>query len=394
MRKFHEIEVGEVAEITHKITQSDIDSFVKLTGDDNKIHVDREFAKETSFKRPVVHGMLGASFISTVIGTKLPGDGAVWYSQNLEFLRPVRINDIITVRAEVLKKFENNKTLELSTKISNQSGQKVVDGTAKVQLVESKRKENEKAEKYPQKVAVVFGATGGIGFATSLQLAEDGFDIVIHYHHNKEKAEHLRTKILGLGRKSVIVKADIIDIDAVREAITETTRKFGSILAVVNSTTINVPDIKFQELNWDTVEKHFDLSVKGAFNIVKCVVPIMKENKYGKIIHLTTQYIETVSPDLIHYITAKSALSGFTKALAFDLAPMGIRVNMVSPGMTDTDLIADIPEKSRLLAAAKTPLRRIATPEDIAGAVSFLVSNKSDFLVGETIRVNGGQVTF
>jgi 3-oxoacyl-[acyl-carrier protein] reductase len=96
--------------------------------------------------------------------------------------------------------------------------------------------------------------------------------------------------------------------------------------------------------------------------------------------------------ELVHYITAKSALNGFAKALAVELAPKGIRVNLVSAGMTNTNLIADIPEKVKLITAAKTPLRRLAEPQDIADTISYLVSDKSDFLTGETIRVNGGQV--
>jgi 3-oxoacyl-[acyl-carrier protein] reductase len=95
---------------------------------------------------------------------------------------------------------------------------------------------------------------------------------------------------------------------------------------------------------------------------------------------------------LMPYVTAKSALNGFSKALAVELAPSGITVNLVSPGMTETDLIADVPQKSRLTTAARTPLRRLARPEDVAGAVAFLASPQARFLTGETIRVNGGQM--
>ena len=118
----------------------------------------------------------------------------------------------------------------------------------------------------------------------------------------------------------------------------------------------------------------------------------MIDSKYGKVINISTQAIEKINSDWSHYITAKSALSGFSKALALELAPKGIRINLVSPGMTDTDLVANIPEKIKLLSAAQTPLRRIAQPEDIANAISFLSSTKSDYLSGETIRINGGQV--
>lgn len=205
-------------------------------------------------------------------------------------------------------------------------------------------------------------------------------------------AKKVRDRIIGLGKNAIIVNADIIDFDLVKEMVEKTTRRLNTITVVVNCTTLNIPNIKFRDLEWESIQEHFDLNIKGSFNILKCVVPIMENNKYGKIINITTQYIESPKSELLHYITAKSALHGFTKALAFELAPKGIRVNMVSPGMTDTELIANIPEKAILLTTAQTPLRRIATPRDVAKAISFLASDKSDFLTGETIRVNGGQI--
>ena len=99
MDKFNNIKIGQSATIQHEITIEDIQKFVALTGDDNKLHIDKDYASNTDFKIPVVHGMLGASFISTVIGTKLPGDEALWYSQSLEFLRPVRVGDTLLVTA-------------------------------------------------------------------------------------------------------------------------------------------------------------------------------------------------------------------------------------------------------------------------------------------------------
>src|SRR5665647_2765149 len=105
--KYEEISIGMKESLTHQVTQSDIEKFVDLTGDDNKLHVDKAFAATTSFKKPVVHGMIGASFISTIIGTKLPGDGALWFSQTLEFLLPVRVGDQLQVVAEVVKKNDN-----------------------------------------------------------------------------------------------------------------------------------------------------------------------------------------------------------------------------------------------------------------------------------------------
>jgi len=393
MTKFESINIGDNAELTHTITQSDINLFVELTGDDNKLHVDKEYASGTTFKKPVVHGMLGATFISTVIGTKLPGDGAMWYAQNLEFLLPVRVGDKITVKTEVINKNEKMKTIELSTIIYNQNKQKVTTGIAKVKVIEQEQVvHKEKKEKLPNRVALVIGGTGGIGKATCLQLAKDGFNVAVHYHKNKELANKIRDNITTIGRKTITVDGDINSFSEVQEMVKVTTRKLNTITVVVNCTTLNVPNIKFNDLEWVNIQNHLDINIKGSFNILKCVVPIMEKNKYGKIINITTQYVEDPKPELAHYIIAKSGLIGFTKALATELAPKGILINLVSPGMTDTELVADVPEKVILLTAAQTPLRRLATPDDIAGSISFLASSKSDFLTGETIRVNGGQI--
>jgi 3-oxoacyl-[acyl-carrier protein] reductase len=395
LTKFDSIKIGDRAELQHTITQDDIDKFVELTGDDNKLHVDLDYAEKTIFKKPVAHGMLGASFISTIIGTKLPGDGALWYAQNLEFLLPVRIGDKLTVIAEVKNKISKTNSIELATDIFNQNNQKVTTGVAKVKLIESKNDEPNSAEKdRSKKVALIIGGTGGIGQETCYTLANDGYEIAIHYNKNKKRAEDIRNKIMGQGhgRNTIIVQSDITDLSSVDEMVKKVLRKLTTITTVVNCSTIRVPNIKFESVDWESFQRHFELNIKGTFNILKSVVPIMKDEKYGKIIGISTQYVEAPKPELSHYITAKSGLIGFIKSLSLELAPKGIRMNLVSPGMTDTALISDVPEKVRILTATQTPLRRLATAGDVAGAISFLASDKSDYLSGETIRVNGGQI--
>jgi 3-oxoacyl-[acyl-carrier protein] reductase len=392
MNKYDSIKIGDSAEIVHKITSDDVSKFVELTGDDNKLHINEDYASQTSFKKPVVHGMLGASFISTIIGTKLPGDGALWFSQSIEFITPVRVGDVITIKAEVIKKIDRSKTIELSTDIFNQHNQKVTSGFSKVKVVEILKPLINNENKFcRQKVALIIGGTGGIGRAACIQLAVDGFDIAIHYNRNKKLAEQIKNEVTKLGRKAIIVNADINDSNQVSEMINLIVRRFDTISVVANCATSGLPNIKFKDLEWNKIQEQVDINVKASFNIMKSVIPIMEKNKYGKIINISTQYIEQPKAELLHYITAKAALQGFTKALAFELAPKGIKINLISPGMTDTELISNVPEKVKLVTAAQTPLRRIANPKDIAGAISFLSSDKSDFITGETIRVNGGQ---
>ena len=390
MKKFDSINIGDSARISHTITSDDINKFVDLTGDDNKLHVDEEFASSTSFGKPVVHGMLGASFISTVIGTKLPGDGALWYAQSLEFLLPVRLGDELLIVAEVTDKISRMQAIELKTEIFNQHRQKVTTGSAKVKVVDAFQSEAKTDTKY-HKTALVIGATGGIGQATCIQLAKDGFDLAIHYFKNSSRVDQLKDQIEEIGGKAIVVSGNITSLSDVREIKEKSTRFLGFISVIVNCATISVPIINFQNLDWKDIQAHIDINIKGAFNLLKIFIPIMEKEKFGKFIALTTLYTENPNEQLTHYITAKTALNGFFRSLVPEMGPKGIRINLVSPGMVETPLIADVPEKARLLSAANTPLRNLASPQDVAGAISFLASEKSNHITGETIRVNGGQ---
>jgi 3-oxoacyl-[acyl-carrier protein] reductase len=391
MCKYTNIHVGDQAGITHTITENDVKNFVDLTGDDNKIHIDHKYASTTSFKKPVVHGMLGASFISTVIGTKLPGDGALWYAQNLEFLQPVRIGDTLKITVKVIKKTDRLKVIELQTDIHNQDRQKVTTGTAKVKIIEPVKKNRVEKQFIDTNTVLVIGGTGGIGSATCLQLAKDGFNVAIHYHKNKTKADILRKHIVKNGGKSVAVTGDLNNKSDISEIKIQSERIIGKISVIVNCATIPVPAINFHNIEWSDLQSHYDINIRTSFNLLKEFTPDWENRKFGKFIGLTTLYTEQLKAELLGYIVGKTALNGFIKALAFELAPRGIRLNLVSPGMVDTSLIANVPEKSRLLSAAQTPLRVLATPEDVANTISFLASKKSNYLTGETIRVNGGQ---
>ena len=392
--RYEDIYIGQKETLSHKVTQSDIEKFVDLSGDDNKLHVNKEFAAKTSFKKPVVHGMIGASFISTIIGTKIPGDGALWFSQTLEFLLPVRVGDEITVIAEVTKKIDRDRTIELNVEIQNQNRQIVTRGVSKVKVLEELEKAVEEIkEETTNKVALVIGATGGIGRAVAKQLAEDGYDIVLHYFSNKEKAIELKKAIQEeTNVKAVAIQADINKESDIHELITQTIREFYRIDCMVNCASVPIPNIKVSELEWEDFLKQFNLNIKTNLQLVKAILPQMLEHKYGKIIFVSSEVCDQPTKNWAHYTTAKTALEGFARSLAFDLAPNGIRVNMVSPGLIATDLTADIPEKIKLLSAMQTPLRRLALPEDVAGAISFLASSKSDYLSGEVIRINGGQI--
>ncbi len=391
--KYSEIKIGDQATVVHKITEEDIVKFVNLTGDDNKLHVNKEYANRTEFKQPVVHGMLGASFISTLIGTKLPGDGALWFSQTLEFLRPVRIGDTITVNAIVTQKYEKSNSIELKTDILNQNKQVVTTGISKVKVVEVQDPEILKSDIIEQQKSIlIIGASGGVGRAAAIKLAKNGFDLILHYNSNIEIVDSLKSDIEKIGRRVICVKANLLNTLEIYNLVNIVKREFNILTGFVNCSTVKLPNIKFSNLEWNNIQENIDINIRSNFLIIQGLLPHFELNKYGKIVFLTTQYIESPVNEMLHYITSKGALNGFAKALAFEYASKGIRVNMISPSMIDTDLVADVPQKIKMLTEARTPLKKMCTVDDVANAISYLISSDSDFMTGETLRLNGGQI--
>lgn len=391
--KYSEIKIGDTAKVIHTITESDISKFVDLTGDDNKLHVNKDFASKTEFKNLVVHGMLSASFISTLIGTKLPGDGALWFSQTLDFLKPVRIGDTIEVLAEVISKNDKGNFIELKTDIYNQNKQLVTTGKSKIKIVGVNEDviDNSKIIK-KRKLALIIGASGGVGKSTALKLANDGFDLILHYNSNKIVILEIATEIEKIGRNVIIIKADLLNTVEIENLINKLNRDHRDLMAFVNCSTVKIPNIKFKDLTWDEMQKNFEINIKTNFILLKEILNIFDKNNYGKVVLLSTLYTELYPSDLLHYNTSKSALNGFAKSLAMEYAIKKININLISPGMMDTELISEIPLKIKLLTEAKTPLKRLCTTSDVANAISFLISNNSDFITGETIRINGGQI--
>lgn len=390
---YSEIFVGQKAEVSHQITVKDIEKFAELTGDDNRLHVDATFAKKTAFKKQVAHGMLGASFISTVIGTKLPGDGALWFSQSLEFLLPVRIGDTITVIAEVTKKNDREESIELSTVIFNQNKQKVTTGNAKVKIIAFEQTEkNEIPEGQTEiKIALVVGASGGIGLETTKQLLDEGFKVIGHYNSNKTGLSELKQSLENPERL-MLIQSDLTSDTGVAQILENTNRYTDRLDAFIYTSSPSIPNIDFQMLDWNDFASQIKLHVEIPFLLTQKLENHLSKGKAG-VVFITTQSIEQPFTKLTHYTTAKGALLGLTKSLAIELASKKIRVNAVSPSIADTDLNADLPNKFKLLTAAKTPLKRLAAPQDIAQAIVFLAdSSKSGFITGETIRINGGQV--
>ena len=393
-KDFSEIQVGDSESISKKITESDVRRFVEMTGDDNPLHVDAAYAESTAFKDIVVHGMLGASYISTVIGTRLPGTGALWVSQNFDFLLPVRLGDELSISCTVLKKFERERLLELETKIVNQHQQTVLTGTGKVKVLSPSLPKEITEEKSDLRVAVVTGGSGGIGKAISLRLAKDGFAVVIAYRGRVDRANSVVKEIHSNKGKAIAVCADISTKEGVELLYKSAAKEFGGVSVLVNNASSAINPKPFELMDWEDVQNQLNTQLKGSFLLCQSCIPKMIERGWGRIVNITSQVVEgEPTPSWTSYAIAKASLAKFSSYLAADLGSNGITVNCVSPGMSETGLIGSISEKVQLMIARQTPTRRLTKPEDVAAAVAYLVSSEASQVTGQTILVNGGIVT-
>jgi 3-oxoacyl-[acyl-carrier protein] reductase len=387
---FDLIHVGDRRELTRHITEEDIRQFVKMTGDNNPLHVDAEFASNTPFKDIVVHGMLGASFISTVIGTQLPGAGALWVSQNLEFLLPVRLGDVLTVSCVVSAKHERDRLLDLEARITNQGNQVVLQGTGRVKLLQPAQPQDV-VRKELGKVAIVTGGAGGIGQAICHRLARDGFVVAVNYHRNRLKADQIVSAIAAQSGKALAIEADISTPSGVATLVERASAELGPIGVLVNNASPRIHPKPLAELTWEDVQAHLDVQLKAAFLLSKLCASEMARQSAGRIVSITSQTIRgSATPHWTAYAVAKAALATLTRQLAAELGASGITANCVSPGMTETALIGDIPQKQQMIIGRQTPMRRLALPEDIAAAVAYLASEDARFVTGQTLAVDGG----
>ena len=389
---FDAISVGDTRSLTRTITADDVRRFVDMTGDDNPLHVDPAYAETTAFKDVVVHGMLGASFLSTVIGTQLPGTGALWISQNLEFLLPVRLGDQLTVSATVLAKHDRDRLLDLETRIVNQNQQVVLDGRGRVKVLATAAPATEPSVADRPRVAVVTGGAGGIGRAICRRLAADGHHVVVNYRSRADRAAEIAAEITDGGAvRAIAVRADVATDAGAQELYRAAVREFGAVSVLVNNASPRINPKPLDTLEWADVQAQLDVQVRGALAMTRAVVPGMSERGWGRIVNITSQVVD--GPPTVAwtgYAMAKGALAVFSRYMAAELGPRGITVNCVAPGMTETTLIGDIPEKAQLIAARQTPLRRLARPADVAAAVAYLASDAAGFVTGDTLAVNGG----
>ena len=242
------------------------------------------------------------------------------------------------------------------------------------------------------RVALVTGASSGIGRATARMLAANGARVAINFHRNQAGAEAVRQEIADAGGNAIIIQADVARTSEVQSLVDQTIDKFGPVDILVNNAGSLVERLRILELTEERWDEVIDLNLKSAFLCCRAVAASMIERKTGAIVNVSSIAGRTGGAlGSIHYSTAKGGLITFTKGLAKELAPFGIRVNAVSPGVIDTHYHEQFstPEMMKGYVSG-IPLGRVGTPEEVAAVICFLASDASSYLAGETIEINGG----
>jgi 3-oxoacyl-[acyl-carrier protein] reductase len=242
------------------------------------------------------------------------------------------------------------------------------------------------------KNAIVTGGSQGIGTATSLVLAEEGANVCLTYRKHKEAAEEVRDKILAMGRKSICVKCDIAIFSEAEAVVKAAVEAFGGVDILVNNAGMNWDGVcwKMTEEQWDRV---LEVNLKGYFNFTRHVAPLFKDQKYGKIINVTSINGMRGKFGQTNYSASKAGIIGYTKAVAKELGGFGVNVNAVAPGLIETAMLRDSEARDKIIdmAMAEIVLKRVGQPEDMAHVVAFLASDRARHVTGEVIKVDGGQ---
>ncbi|MBW1615633.1 MAG: SDR family oxidoreductase [Deltaproteobacteria bacterium] len=242
------------------------------------------------------------------------------------------------------------------------------------------------------KKAIVTGGSQGIGTAISLEFAKNGADVCLTYRKHKEEAEKIVEQIKKNGQKAIAIQCDISSFTEAEAVVKQTVSEFGGLDILVNNAGMNWDGVcwKMTEEQWDRV---IEVNLKGYFNFVRHSAPILKEQKSGKIINITSINGLRGKFGQSNYSASKAGIIGYTKALAKELGAFSVNVNALAPGLIETAMLKKSEARDKIIdmAMAEIVLKRVGQPEDLANAAVFLASDMAKHITGEVIKVDGGQ---
>lgn len=241
------------------------------------------------------------------------------------------------------------------------------------------------------KVALITGASRGIGQAVALEMARAGADIAVNYSGSEAAAQATVDQVKALGRKAIVVKANVADADEVAAMVEAVQAEFGHIDILVNNAGITRDTLlmRMKDSDWDDV---ININLKGVYLVTKAVSKLMMKQRSGRIINMSSVVGVTGNAGQANYSASKAGVIGFTKTCAKELASRGILVNAIAPGFIHTDMTDVLPDKVKEATLAAIPLHRMAEPKEVASVAVFLASEYASYITGQVLNVDGGMV--
>jgi 3-oxoacyl-[acyl-carrier protein] reductase len=239
------------------------------------------------------------------------------------------------------------------------------------------------------KIAIVTGGSRGIGEAIVRAFAAEGALVAFNYLKSREKAAKLESEIIDNGGKAYIVEGDVKDYDTMRKFVEEVKKKFRGLDIIVNNAGI-LRDKALMLMAAEDWNEVISTNLSGTFNLTRAAIVTLMKQKSGIVINITSVAGITGIPRQVNYSASKAGIIGLTKALAKEVGPYNIRVNAIAPGFTKTDMVKDLKEETVEASIKNIPLGRFGTPEEVAQAAVFLASDKSEYITGQVLTIDGG----
>lgn len=241
------------------------------------------------------------------------------------------------------------------------------------------------------KVALITGATRGIGKAIALELADNGYNISLNYRALTDEVNNLKVELESKGIKCLLVNGDVTSYETCENIVKQTIDTFGQIDVLVNNAGIT-KDGLLMRMKQEDFTKVIDVNLVGTFNMTRNTIPFMVKKKAGRIINISSVVGITGNAGQTNYSASKAGIIGFTKSLAKEVASRNILVNAIAPGFIETDMTSVLPDNVKESIYAQIPLKRMGNSKEIAKVVKFLVSEDSSYITGQVINIDGGMV--
>lgn len=248
------------------------------------------------------------------------------------------------------------------------------------------------AQSFNSRTALVTGSTRGLGLEMSLELARAGVRVAMNYFGNETIAQAAFAELQAVGGDHCLVRGDVTDQASIDRLVAEVESKIGGIDILVLNATCAQPELPIEEYDWDFYQRMVDFFMKSPFLLTKACLPHMRQQKWGRIIHITSEIFGLARTHFCPYASAKGGQIGLARSTATELAPAGITVNMVAPGWIPVERHKSASAQDKSDYVATVPVNRIGVPADISAAVLYLASEEASFVTGVTIDVNGGHM--